>query len=66
VVWLKSMVEVGEMTEEQRGMGSAGGFKWSSRGDFLVGYGLYECRMAGCWVCGDRSAILRIRGKILI
>jgi hypothetical protein len=53
------------LTEEQRGMGSVGGFKWSSKGDFFVGYGLFQCKVVGCWVCGDRSAgmgILRIRG----
>jgi hypothetical protein len=44
------------LTEEQRGMGSLRGFKQSSRGDFLVGYGLFQCRVVGCWVCGDRSA----------
>jgi hypothetical protein len=44
------------LTEEQGGMGSVGGFKRSSKGDFLVEYGLFQCRVAGCWVCGDRSA----------
>jgi hypothetical protein len=38
------------LTEEQMGMGSVGGFKQSSWGDFLVGYGLFQCRVEGCWV----------------
>jgi hypothetical protein len=37
-------------------MRSVGGFKWSSKRDFLVQYGLFQCRVTGCWVCGDRSA----------
>jgi hypothetical protein len=45
------------LTEEQRGMGSVGGFKRSSRGDFLVWYELFQCRVAGCWMCGDRSVV---------
>ena len=44
------------LTEEQRGMRSVGGFKRSSKGDFLVQYGLFQCRVPGCWVCGDHSA----------
>jgi hypothetical protein len=44
------------LIEQQRGMGSLGGFKQSSKGDFLVGYGLFQCRVASCWVCRDRSA----------
>jgi hypothetical protein len=43
------------LTEEQRGMGSVGGFKRSSKGDFLVGYGLFQCGVVYCWVCGDRG-----------
>jgi hypothetical protein len=31
------------LTEEQKGMGSVGGFKRSSKGDFLVEYGLFQC-----------------------
>ena len=44
------------LTEEQRGMRLVGGFKWSSKGDFLVQYELFQCRVLECWVCGDRSA----------
>jgi hypothetical protein len=44
------------LTEEQSGIGSVGGFKWSSKVVFLVQYGLFQCRVAGCWVCGNRSA----------
>jgi hypothetical protein len=43
------------LTEEHRGMRSVGGFKRSSKGDFLVQYGLFQCRVAGCWVYGDRN-----------
>jgi hypothetical protein len=43
------------LTEEQKGMRSVGGFKRSSKGDFLVQYELFQCRVVGCWVCGDRS-----------
>jgi hypothetical protein len=43
------------LNEEQRGIRLVGGFKQSSKGDFLVQYGLFQCRVAGCWVCGDRS-----------
>jgi hypothetical protein len=43
------------LTEEKREMRSVGGFKWSSKGDFLVQYGLFQCRVAGCWVYGDQS-----------
>jgi hypothetical protein len=43
------------LTEEHRGMGSMGGFKRSSKGDFLMQYGLFQCRVLGCWVCGDCS-----------
>jgi hypothetical protein len=43
------------LTEEQRGNGSVGRFKQSSRGDFLVGYELFKCRVVGCWVCEDPS-----------
>jgi hypothetical protein len=53
------------LSEDQRWMGSVGGFKRSSRGDFLVGYDLFQCRMANCWVCGNHSAVvgdLEIRG----
>jgi hypothetical protein len=38
-------------------MGSVGGFNRCSKGDFLVEYGLFECRVAGCWGCVDRSAV---------
>jgi hypothetical protein len=44
------------LTEEQREIKSVGGFKRSSKGDFLVQYGLFQCRVPGCWVCVDRSA----------
>jgi hypothetical protein len=44
------------LTEEQRRMRSVGGFKRSSKGDFLVQYELFQCRVLECWVCGDRSA----------
>jgi hypothetical protein len=43
------------LTVEQRGMRFMGGFKRSSKGDFLVQYGLFQCRVPGCWVCGDCS-----------
>jgi hypothetical protein len=43
------------LTEEQRGLGSVGGFKLSSRGGFLVGYELFQFKVVGCWVCGDHS-----------
>jgi hypothetical protein len=39
------------LTEEQRGMVSVGGFKRSLKGDFLVEYGLFQCKVAGCvWI----------------
>jgi hypothetical protein len=44
------------LTEEQRGMRLVGGFKRSSKGDFLVQYELFQYRLPGCCVCGDRSA----------
>jgi hypothetical protein len=37
------------LTEEQRGMGSVGGFKRSSRDNFLMGYELFQCRVEGVW-----------------
>jgi hypothetical protein len=40
--------ECSTLTEEQRRMGSVGGFKRSSKGDFLVEYGLFQCRVVGC------------------
>jgi hypothetical protein len=40
-------------TKELRGLGSVARFKQSSKGDFLVGYGVFQCRVAGFWVCGD-------------
>jgi hypothetical protein len=44
-------VEWGTLTEEQRTMGLVAGFKRSSKGDFLVEYGIFKCREAGCRVC---------------
>jgi hypothetical protein len=45
-------MEWGTLTEEQKGIMSVAGFKRSSRGDFLVQYEVFQCGMAGCWVCG--------------
>jgi hypothetical protein len=45
-------VEWRTLTEEQRGLRSVGGFKRSSKGDFLVEYGIFQCREVGCRVCG--------------
>jgi hypothetical protein len=44
------------LTEKQRGMRSVEVFKRSSKRDFLVQYELFQCRVPGCWVCGDHSA----------
>jgi hypothetical protein len=44
--------EWGTLTEEQRAIVSVAGFKRSSRGDFLVQYEVFQCGVAGCWVCG--------------
>jgi hypothetical protein len=54
--WNSVPAEWRTLTEEQRGMGSEGGFKQSSKGNFLVQYGLFQCRVVRCWVCGDHSA----------
>jgi hypothetical protein len=43
---------MGDLTEEQRAIMSVTGFKRSSRGDFLVQYEVFQCGVAGCWVCG--------------
>ena len=40
------------LSEEQRGMGWISGFKRSSRAGFLVGYGAFDCGVAGCQACG--------------
>jgi hypothetical protein len=45
-------MEWATLTEEQRVIVSIAGFKWSSKGDFLVQYGPFQCGVAGCWVCG--------------
>jgi hypothetical protein len=45
------------LTEKQQGMGSVGGFKRSSKGDFLVEYGLFQWRVVGSWMCWDCSAV---------
>jgi hypothetical protein len=34
------------------GGASVAGFKRSSKGDFLVQYGAFQCGVAVCWVCG--------------
>jgi hypothetical protein len=47
------------LTEEQRGIGSVGNFKWSSKGNCLVGYRLFQCRVVGCYVCVDYSMPVR-------
>jgi hypothetical protein len=44
--------EWGTLTEEQRVIVLVAGFKRSSRGDFLVQYGVFQCGVGGCWVCG--------------
>ena len=38
--------------EGQRGVGSLVAFKRGSRAGFLGGYGGFECRVRGCYVCG--------------
>ena len=43
--------EWGTLTEGQRGAGSISGFKRSSRGGFLEGYGSFRCGEAHCVVC---------------
>jgi hypothetical protein len=55
------------LTEEQRGIKLVGGFKRSSNGDFLVQYEMFQCRVPGCWVCGDCSeeeGTPRVRGWV--
>jgi hypothetical protein len=42
----------GTLTEEQRAVVLIAGFKRSSKGDFLVQYGAFQCGVVGCWVCG--------------
>jgi hypothetical protein len=57
------------LTEEQRGMGSAGVFKRSSRGNFLWGmsFSSVGLRFAGCVGTAVRvMGILRIRGAFAI
>jgi hypothetical protein len=44
--------EWGTSTEELRAIMSVTGFKRSSKGDFLVQYEVFQCGVAGCWVCG--------------
>jgi hypothetical protein len=44
--------EWGTLTEEQRVIMSVAGFKRISKGDFLVKYEVFQCGVAGCWVCG--------------
>jgi hypothetical protein len=66
LVVYRVLAEWHTLTEEQRGMGSVGDFKRSLKGDFLVEYGLFQCRVTGCWVCGNHSAgTLRNRGVFL-
>ena len=40
------------MDEDQRGLGSLGGFKRGSRDGFLEGYRAFVCGVRGCYVCG--------------
>jgi hypothetical protein len=42
----------GTLTEEQRANASVAGFKSSSKSDFLVQYGAFQCGVVGCRVCG--------------
>ena len=51
LVGYRVLTEWRTLTEEQRAMGSVAGFKRSSRGDFLVEYGVFRCRVVGCRVC---------------
>jgi hypothetical protein len=44
--------EWGTLTEAQRAIMSIAGFKQSSKGDFLVHYGAFQCGVVGCLVCG--------------
>jgi hypothetical protein len=45
-------MEWGTLTEEQRAIVSVAGLEWSSKSDFLVQYGAFQCGVVGCWVCG--------------
>ena len=45
------------LSDEQRGMASLSGFKRSSRAEFVAGYGVFECRDAGCRVCRGQAAV---------
>jgi hypothetical protein len=40
------------LTEEQRAIPSVVGYKRSSKGDFLVQCGVFQCGVVGCLVCG--------------
>jgi hypothetical protein len=44
--------QCGTLTAEHRVIMSVASFKRSSRGDFLVQYGTFQCGVRGCWVCG--------------
>jgi hypothetical protein len=44
--------EWGTLMEAQRAVASVAGLKRSSKGDFLVQYGAFQCGVVGCWVCG--------------
>ena len=44
--------EWASLSEEQRGVGSLGGFKRRSREGFLAEYGAFVCDVRGCYVCG--------------
>jgi hypothetical protein len=51
MVGYRIRTEWGTLTEEQRVIVSVAGFKRTSKGDFLVQYGVFWCGVAGCWVC---------------
>jgi hypothetical protein len=52
LVGYKIPMEWGTLTEEQRAVMLIAGFKRSTKGDFLVQYGAFQCGMVGCWVSG--------------
>ena len=56
--------EWAELTREAGEVGSLAAFKRWSRAGFLAGYGMFECGVVGCVVCGGPGGLTSLSGLV--